>query len=67
MKKFENLGRSLSKEEQKAVAGGYGDGGGSGCLGLDADCNSDVQCCSNWCSACPPGSCPTTGKVCHPA
>lgn len=27
MKKFENLGRSLSKQEQKAILGGYDDPG----------------------------------------
>jgi hypothetical protein len=60
MKKFESLGRSLSKEEQKSIAGA----GNSVpvCLGLDADCNDNVQCCSNNCASV--GSSSSTGKAC---
>lgn len=61
MKKIETLGKKLTKEQQKTIAGGFGDGGGSGCLSLGADCNDSVQCCSNNCAAAGGSS---TGKVC---
>ena len=35
MRKFENLGRSLNKTEQKKIAGGFQDGGGGGTAHCD--------------------------------
>lgn len=58
---FERLGRVLSKEEQKLVTGGDPP---LGCLPLNAACNDNVQCCSNYCYSCAEGQCPPTGKIC---
>lgn len=48
MKKFENLGKKLSKDEQKNIMGGVGDGGpacNSGGCTLDSQCGqSDCIC-----------------------
>jgi len=48
MKKFENLGKKLSKEEQKKIKGGNFDPGTNPCSGLcesDSDClNADCVC-----------------------
>jgi hypothetical protein len=58
MKKFENLGKKLSKEEQKKIIGGVGDA-------CDCGCTNDLQCgtmvCSNLVSlvVCP-------GTTCYP-
>lgn len=60
MKKFQGLGRSLSKEEQKGIKGGYdevqeldgGGGCGSGCSG---------SCSMPGCSS--SGSCVTSGTT----
>lgn len=43
MKKFENLGKKLSKEEQKNIKGGFVDPGG--CEGME--CAGDCEC--YWC------------------
>jgi hypothetical protein len=65
MKKLENLGRKLSNEEQKAIGGGVELP--PACLSVGDACNSDVQCCSNYCGGCPEGSCQPTGKICYPS
>jgi len=52
MKKFESLGKTLSKKEQKTIVGGFGDGGGGGggqncsticynCVALSMYCSGD--------------------------
>jgi hypothetical protein len=43
MKKFENLGESLSKAKQKNIIGGFGEGGG-GCPSGEFKYN----CCLDW-------------------
>jgi hypothetical protein len=63
MKKFEALGKSLSKEEQKVIAGGSEQP--PACLELDCPCNDNVQCCSINCEV-GAGS-PGTGKICRPS
>jgi hypothetical protein len=60
MKKFEKLGKSLSKEEQKVIAGGVELP--PACLSIGESCNDNVQCCSNNCA--PTAGSSTTGKVC---
>lgn len=47
MKKFENLGRMLSKAEQKKIMGGLEvPGGGGGCCAHSSSCGSgEVWCC----------------------
>lgn len=57
MKNIENLGRKLSKEEQKSISGGDQ----QECLTLASDCNDNVQCCSNNCRV-EEGS--STGRKC---
>jgi len=74
MKKFENLGRSLSKDEQRNVLGGVGDGGGviANLVGWEGpDSNGTCWCdfcntaspgnvsCHNWC----PASMCTSGTI----
>jgi hypothetical protein len=50
MKKLSDLGRSLSKTEQKKIMGGYDDGGGGGC-----GCTTNADCvtakCGDTCSS----------------
>jgi hypothetical protein len=43
MKKFENLGKKLSKEEQKKITGGVGDS--SGCKASGELCSQLSPCC----------------------
>jgi hypothetical protein len=43
MKKFENLGKSLTKEEQKKINGGY-EGGCGTCSSTADTCNAGCQC-----------------------
>ncbi len=43
MKKFENLGKKLSKEEQKKIKGGDADE--PGCGKYYASCSNDKPCC----------------------
>jgi hypothetical protein len=44
---FKGIKNVLSKKELKAIMAG------SGCLGLGASCNNNVDCCSNWCGTDP--------------
>lgn len=59
MKRFENLGRSLSKEDQKRIRGG------TGVCFSDADCPVGVTCSNGTCGGFddPPG-CGNTGDPC---
>lgn len=53
---FKGIKNVLSKDEMKAIMAG------SGCLGIGASCNADVQCCSNNCA--PDPNDPVTGQKC---
>lgn len=53
MKKFENLGKILTKNEQKKINGGYDTGCGT--------CTSQVDSCNKGCSC---SGCPDIGWAC---
>lgn len=63
MNKMQNLGRSLTKNEQKKIFGGneVEEIGGEGCIKVGATCKqSDDKCCTG--SSC--GGCADTGYEC---